>query len=351
MLKPIKINSRLIGDHQSVFIIAELSANHQQNINLAIKTIKAAKKSGADAIKFQTYTADTITFNSTNKYFQIKHGTIWDGTTLYKLYKQAYTPWEWQPKLKKVAGDLGLVCFSSPFDETAVDFLEKMRVPAYKIGSPEIVDIPLLAYIARKKKPMVIATGTASLSDIDLAIKTCQKNGNNKIILLKCVSGYPAPLDELNIRTISFLRKKFKKLIGLSDHSLSINVTVAAVSLGAVVLEKHFILDRQLGGPDAQFSLEPQEFSNMVKAVRETEKILGDYRYKITAEMRRARQFAPSIFVVQDIQKNERFSRENIKTIRPGDGLPPKYYDQIIGKKARRDIKRATPLSLGMIVK
>jgi len=329
-----------------ILIIAEISANHNKSFDLAVKTIKAIKKSGADAVKIQTYTPDTMTINCKNKYFQINKGTLWDGQTLYDLYKKAYTPWEWQPKLKKIAEELGLIFFSTPFDKTAVDFLEKMKVPMYKVASFEITDIPLIEYIASKKKPIIISTGIAELKDIEKAIKACKRMGNNDIILLKCTSAYPAPYEEMNLLTIPDMINRFKLPIGLSDHSMGWEVPVAAVSLGAKVIEKHFILDRKLGGPDSAFSMEPDEFAEMVKAVRNVEKALGKVSYKLSPKVKKSRIFARSLFVVEDIKKGEIFTEKNIRSIRPGYGLHPEYYHKILGKKARINIKKGTPLKL-----
>ncbi len=344
----LRIGNILLGnDH--VFIIAELSANHLQNFDLAVKTIKAMKKSGADAVKLQTYTPDTITIDCDNKYFQIKQGTMWDGKTLYQLYQEAYTPWEWQPKLKKIAEDLGLVCFSSPFDTTAVDFLEGIDVPAYKVASFEITDIPLIEYIASKGKPVIISTGIATLSDIEEALAACRRAGNNQIGLLKCTSEYPTPLEDLNLRTIPDMARIFNVVVGLSDHTQSISVPVAAVTLGARIIEKHFILDRNWGGPDSAFSLEPDEFKAMVKSVRETEKGLGEVKYELNEKIIKSREFSRSLFVVKDMKTGAIFTDVNVRSIRPGFGLAPKYIKDIIGKKAKRDIKRGTPLSMDLI--
>ncbi len=329
-----------------VFIIAELSANHNHDFELAVKTIKAIKDSGADAVKLQTYTPDTITIDCDNEYFQIKSGTLWDGKTLYELYKEAYTPWEWQPKLKKIAEDLGLICFSSPFDKTAVDFLEEMNVPAYKIASFEITDIPLIEYVASKGKPVIISTGIAALSDIEEAINACKRMGNERIALLKCTSAYPAPLEEINLKTIPDIRKTFGTIVGLSDHTLGCSVSIAAVALGAQIIEKHFILDRKLGGPDATFSMEPEEFKLMVKSIREIEKALGKVNYELTEQAEKSKIFARSLFVVKDIKKGEVFTEENIRSIRPGYGEHPKFLQNIIGKKAVRDIKKGTPFNM-----
>jgi pseudaminic acid synthase len=348
-MNSIKIIDKEIGNNNPVFIIAELSANHLQNFNLAVETIKAAKKSGVDAVKLQTYTPDTITINSENEYFQIKQGTIWDGTTLYQLYKEAYTPWEWQPELKKTAEDLGLICFSSPFDNTAVNFLENIGVPAYKVASFEITDIPLIEYIASKGKPVIISTGIATLADIEEAVNACKRMGNNQIALLKCTSAYPAPLEDVNLRTIPNLSETFKVVVGLSDHTPGTSVPVAAVALGAKIIEKHFILDRNLGGPDAAFSLEPEEFKEMVEAVRDVEKALGEVSYELTDKMKKSREFSRSLFVVEDINAGEAFTEENIRSIRPGFGLHPKYIKRILGKKAKRYLKKGTPLDWDLI--
>lgn len=340
----IKVADKFIGDNSSVFIIAELSANHLQNFNLAVETLKAIKEAGADAVKLQTYTADTITIDSDNELFRIKQDTLWDGTTLYKLYEQAYTPWEWQPKLKQIAEELKLICFSSPFDKTAVDFLERMNVPAYKIASFEITDIPLIEYIASKGKPVIISTGIATLSDIEEAINACKRMGNEHVALLKCTSEYPSPLEEINLKVIPNLKETFRTVVGLSDHSLGISVAIAAVALGAKIVEKHFILDRNLGGPDSKFSLEPQEFKTMVNAIREVEKALGVVSYELTDKMKRSREFSRSLFVVDDIQEGELFTEKNVRSIRPGFGLHPRYLNYVLGKQAIKSIDKGTPL-------
>lgn len=345
----LKIGNRTVGDDYPVFIIAELSANHIQDFDIAVETIKAIHDSGADAIKLQTYTADTMTINSDNEYFQIKQGTLWDGKTLYQLYQEAYTPWEWQPKLKKIAEDLGLICFSSPFDKTAVDFLEGMNVPAYKVASFEITDIPLIEYIASKGKPIIISTGIATLSDIEEALAACRREGNNNIALLKCTSSYPAPIEEMNLRTIPNMADTFKTVVGLSDHTSSISVSIASVALGAKVIEKHFILDRKLGGPDAAFSIEPDEFRSMVKAVREVEKALGEINYELTGSSIKNREFSRSLFVVKDMNKGEIYTNENVRSIRPGFGINPKHLKEIIGRKARTKIKKGTPMTWNLI--
>ena len=347
----IKIGDKEIGHDKPVFIVAELSCNHRHDYKIAVKTIKAIKETGADAVKFSTDKPDKITIDCDNKYFQIKQGTIWDGTTLFKLYKETDTPWEWQPKLKKIAENLGLVCFSTPSDNSGVDFLDSIKVPAYKIASFEITDINLIEYIAKKGKPIIISTGIAKKNEIKDAINICRKVGNNKIILLKCTSSYPALPEEMNLNMIPEMRERFKVNVGLSDHSLSPIVPISAVSLGADVIEKHFILDRNLGGPDGPFSMEPKEFKKMVEDIRETEKALGKITYSLSARSKKNRQFSRSIFAINNIRKGEIFTEENIRSIRPGFGLLPKYLNDILGKKAIVDIDRGTPLSFGDIDK
>lgn len=345
----IEILGRKIGEGLPVFIVAELSANHLQDFDIAVKTIKAMKEAGADAVKLSTETPDTLTIDCKNKHFQIKHGTLWDGVTLYELYKKTYMPWEWQPKLKKIALDMGLLWFSTPTDKSSADFLEKIDAPAYKIASFEITDIPFLEYIARKGKPVILSTGIATLSDIEEAVNTCRKAENNKIAILKCTSVYPAPFEEVNLRTIPHLAERFKTVVGLSDHTSGTSVAVGAVVLGAKIIEKHFILDRKLGGPDADFSLEPHEFKKMVKAIREVEKALGKVSYKITDAISKNKIFCRSLFVVKDMEKGEHFTEENVRSIRPGGGLPPKYLDQILGKKAVKKIPKGSPLSFDLV--
>jgi len=341
----LNIENHYIGLGHPVFIIAELSANHLQNLDLAVNTVKAMKESGADAVKLQTYTPDTITIDCNNEYFQIKQGTIWDGRTLYQLYQEAYTPWEWQPKLKKLAEDLGLICFSTPFDRSAVDFLESMDVPAYKVASFEITDIPLIEYIASKQKPIIISTGIATLADIEEALQACKRTGNDQIALLKCTSAYPAPFEDANLRTIPDMAIRFSSVVGLSDHTLGISVPLAGVALGAKIIEKHFILDRNLGGPDAPFSLEPDEFKAMVTAVREVEKALGEVSYDLNERAKRSREFSRSLFVIKDTKPGEILTHENVRSIRPGYGLHPRHLKDAVGKKAKKAITRGTPLA------
>jgi pseudaminic acid synthase len=345
----IKIGNFNLSAESKTFIVAELSANHNQKFEIALETVKAAKECGADAVKLQTYTADTLTIDSQRSYFQIKQGTLWDGKTLYQLYREAFTPWEWQPQLKKTANQLGLECFSSPFDKSAVDFLEKMEVPAYKVASFEISDIPLIEYIASKGKPVIISTGIATLEDITEAIQACQRMNNHQIIILKCTSAYPAPLDEINLKTIPHLQESFKCMVGLSDHTVGIAVPIAAVALGAKIIEKHFILDRKLGGPDSAFSIEPADFKNMVQSIRQTETALGNINYDLSERVKKNRIFARSLFVTENIKKGEPFTSRNVRSIRPGHGLPPKYLKEILGKHAGRDIEKGTPLSFDLI--
>ncbi len=345
----IKIDNFEISDSGKTFIIAELSANHNQNKQIAIDTIIAAKKAGADAIKFQTYTPDTLTIDCDNEYFKIGHGTLWDGKTLYSLYQEAYTPWEWHQELFEVAKANDLVCFSSPFDKTAVDFLENLNVPAYKIASFEIQDIPLIKYAASKGKPIIISTGIATLEDIELAVATCKSVGNNDIILLKCTSSYPAPLDLANLKTMVDLKARFNVNVGLSDHTMGNIAPIVATALGGKVIEKHFILDKSIGGPDAEFSLNPAEFAQMVQEVRMAESALGITTYELSEKVEKNRKFARSLFVVKDVKIGEKFTPENVRSIRPGYGLHPKFYEEVIGKVSIKQISAGTPLSLEML--
>ncbi|NFE73496.1 pseudaminic acid synthase [Clostridium botulinum] len=343
-MNKIKIKNKVIGGNNPTFIIAEMSANHLQNFENAVKLIKAVKDAGADAIKLQTYTPDTITIDCDNEYFQINQNTIWDGTTLHKLYREAYTPWEWQPRLKKIAEEEGLICFSSPFDKTSVDFLEKMDVPAYKIASFEINDIPLIEYVASKGKPIIISTGIATISEIHEAINACKKVNNNQIILLKCTSAYPSPMKDMNLKTIPNISETFNVISGISDHTLGIEVPIASIALGAKVIEKHVTLLRADGGPDAKFSLEPHEFKNMVTSVRNIEKALGNVTYELTEKQMNSREHSRSLFIVKDIKKGEKFTTDNVKSIRPGFGLKPKYINDVIGKISNIDIEKGTPM-------
>tara|TARA_A100000171_G_scaffold52492_1_gene71085 strand:+ start:4967 stop:6007 length:1041 start_codon:yes stop_codon:yes gene_type:complete len=344
-----KIGNKEIGGDNPCFIIAELSANHNGELEVALETIRAAKRTGADAIKLQTYTPDTLTIDCDNEYFKIGGGTLWDGKTLYELYGEAYTPWEWHKRLFEVAAEEGLICFSSPFDFTAVDFLEKLNVPAYKIASFEIQDIPLIEYAASKGKPIIISTGIAEEEDIQLAVDTCRKVGNNDIILLKCTSSYPAPLELANLNTIPDLKARFGVEVGFSDHTYGYLAPTVATTLGAKVIEKHFILDKSLGGPDADFSLDVAEFTNMVNQVRDTEKLLGTVSYKISEKVKNNRKFARSLFVVEEVKAGEEITADNVRSIRPGYGMHPKFYSDVLGKRFKSDIARGTPLLLGHI--
>jgi pseudaminic acid synthase len=340
-----KIDNYIIDTQSPVFIIAELSANHNGSLETAIETIKAAKRAGADAIKFQTYTADTLTLDVKNDDFKIKGGTLWDDKYLYDLYKEAYTPWDWHQQLFDVAKEEGLVCFSSPFDKTAVDFLEKLNVPAYKIASFEITDIPLIEYVASKGKPVIISTGIAEIEDIELALEVCKRIGNSDIALLKCTSSYPAPIEEANMIMISDLAKRFNVISGLSDHTMGSTVPIVATVLGAKIIEKHFILDRNIGGPDADFSMVETEFTAMVKAVREAEKAVGVIDYNLTPKQKKGKDFSRSLYVSDDIKMGEVFTEDNIRSVRPGFGLHPKYYSQLLGTTATKNYKKGDRLS------
>ncbi|MDA8090432.1 MAG: pseudaminic acid synthase [Nitrospiraceae bacterium] len=344
----IRISNSLIGKDSPVFLIAEMSANHNQSFDDAVTIIRAAKEAGADAIKIQTYTPDTITIDSNKEYFRIKGG-LWDGENLYGLYKKAYTPWEWQPRLKKIADELGIILFSTPFDKTAVDFLHEMDVPAYKVASFELVDIPLIEYISSKGKPVIMSVGMATLGEIEDAVKAARNAGAPEIALLKCTSAYPAPYDEINLRTIPHLASAFDVVAGLSDHTTGIAVPVASVALGAKIIEKHFTLSRARGGPDAAFSLEPHEFKAMAEAIRAAEKAVGTVHYGLAEGEKASRVFRRSLFVVRDIKAGEIFTEENVRSIRPGHGLAPKYVKKVLGKKAAKDIEKGTPLSWDML--
>lgn len=340
---------KTIGLDQPAFIIAEMSANHGRDIKKAFKLIDAAAEAGADAIKLQTYTPDTITIDSDRPEFRIKVNEAWKNQTLYSLYGKAYTPWEWQPKLKKYAESRGLICFSTPFDPTAVDFLEKINVRLYKIASFEVTDIPLLERIGRTKKPVIVSRGMSSLTELELAIKTLRSRGCPSIAILHCISSYPADYDEMNLLTIPDLAKRFKVVAGISDHSPGIVVPITAVAIGAKIIEKHIILKKSDGGPDAAFSLETDEFKKMVQAVRQAEAALGKPSYGPGLKESENIIFRKSLFAVEDIKKGEKFTARNIRSIRPGHGLEPKYLKKIIGKKASCDIKKATPLSWRLV--
>lgn len=343
-MKEIKINNTVISQNSQCYIIAEMSANHNGSFDNAVELIKQCAETGVDAIKLQTFTADTITLDCDNKYFQINQGTLWDGRTLHDLYKEAYTPWEWQPKLKKIAEDLGVALFSSPFDKSSVDFLEEMNVDAYKVASFEITDIPLIEYIASKNKPVIISTGIATLTDIEKAVNACMRVGNNDIILLKCTSAYPATYEEMNLKTMGNLSETFNVTTGLSDHSLGIEIPIAAVALGAKVIEKHVTLRREDGGLDAAFSLEPHELKAMVTAIRNTEKALGKVTYNLSEKAIKSREFSRSLFIVKDINCGEAYTEDNVRSIRPGYGMHPENLGEVLGKTATMDMKKGTPL-------
>ncbi len=332
---------------KNCFIVAEISANHGQNFKRAITLIKKAKECGVDAVKFQAYTPDTVTIDIDNKYFRIRHPQ-WGGQTLYQLYKKAYTPWKWFKKLKKVADDLGILFFATAFDKTAVDFLEELGVSLHKIASFELVDLPLIEYMAKTKKPLILSTGMATISEIKEAVNTAKDAGAKNITLLKCVSTYPAQPEEMNLKTIPHMRDKFKCSIGLSDHTLGIGVSIAAVTLGAEIIEKHFTLSKSNKGPDSFFSIEPEELKKLVGNVRIVEKSLGEVHYGLTKKEQKSKVFRRSLFAIENIQKGARFTEDNISSIRPAYGLAPKYLESIVGKIAKKDIKKGTPLSWGM---
>lgn len=345
-----KIGEFNIGDDNPVFIIAELSANHNGSLSTAVETIKAAKRAGANCIKLQTYTADTMTIEANQDDFKIK-GTIWDGQYLHNLYKEAYTPWEWHKQLFNTAKNEGLECFSSPFDISSVDFLEDLDTPAYKIASFEITDIPLIEYVASKGKPIIISTGIAELEDIELAVNTCRKMGNYDIALLKCTSSYPAPIEEANLLMIKDLAKRFGVKSGLSDHTMGSTAPVVATALGAKIIEKHFILDRSIGGPDASFSMNEQEFTDMVQAVRNAERALGEINYSLTEKQKKGKDFSRSLYIVKDISEGETITEEHVRSIRPGFGLHPMYYNEIIGRAINQSVKRGDRMKLEYLKK
>lgn len=349
MNKEFKIGKKTISESSPCFIVAEISANHNQDYSRAVEILHAAKEAGADAVKLQTYTADTITIDCDDPCFQIQEGTIWDGTTLYRLYQEAYTPWEWQPKLMEEANKLGMECFSSPFDFTSVDFLEKMQVPAYKIASYEINDIPLIRKIAKLHKPIIFATGIAYPEDIERALQVCREEENEDIILLKCVSSYPTPYEAVNLNVIPTLAKTYDCLAGLSDHTMGTIVSAGSIPLGAKMIEKHLTLRRADGGPDSAFSMEPEEFASMVRDIRILEKALGSSEYTLTDTQRLEHGGSRSLFAVQDIQPGELLTPENIRSIRPGNGLHTMYYEEVLGKTAKSFLKKGTPLSWDLI--
>lgn len=333
---------------RNTFIIAELSANHNGNIETAKQTILAAKEAGADAVKLQTYTADTLTIDSRKDCF-VQKGGLWDGYSLYELYQKAYTPWEWHKELFDYAASLGLCCFSTPFDNTAVDFLEEVGTPIYKIASFEITDTNLIRYAASKGKPMIISTGVATLNDLELAVRTCREVGNDDITLLKCTSAYPATLEMANLRLIPEIRKRLGVRVGVSDHSMTDTIATTAVALGATVIEKHLILDRNMGGPDSGFSMEPAEFARMCTNVRNVEKCLGSAEFPMNPDTIPGRDLCRSLFICEDMKKGDTLTAANLRSIRPGIGLHPSYLNQCIGKKVNRDIEKGTPFSLDYI--
>lgn len=330
-------------------IVAELSANHNHDIKIALDSIRAAAESGADAVKIQTYTADTMTINSDKDQFIVKGGTLWDGRSLYDLYQEAFTPWEWHRELDEYAKSLGLLFFSTPFDKTAVDYLESMENPIFKIASFEITDMPFIKYAASKGKPMIISTGIATIQEIEDAVEACRSVGNHDITLLKCTSSYPAPIEDANLATMVNMKDTFGVKVGLSDHTLGSDVAISAAALGAEVIEKHFVIDRAIGGPDADFSMEPLEFKNMVKSIRNVEKAIGKVTYSLTDNKKNSRKFSRSLFIVEDIKAGEILTKENVRSIRPGAGLHPKHYHNVLGQKALVDIPKGTPLDWTLI--
>ena len=345
----IKIGARTVGSGEAVYVIAEVSANHHQSFDEAVKIIHAAKAAGCDAVKLQTYTADTITIACDREPFRVDGGTLWDGRNLHDLYAEAYTPWDWQPKLKTIANDLGMDCFSSAFDATAVDFLEEMGVPAHKVASFELVDIPLIQKMARTGKPLILSTGMATVEEIEEALQAARAAGATQIALLKCSSAYPAPTEEMNLRTIPELARRFEVPAGLSDHTMGIEIPVAAVALGACIIEKHLTLSRSAPGPDSAFSLEPHEFKAMVDAVRIAEKALGEVSFGCSAKEASSRAFRRSLFVVQDVKRGDLFSEENVRSIRPGQGLHTRHLPEVLGRRAACDIARGTPLNWELV--
>ncbi len=349
MNKKIIIDGHCISEDSPTFVIAEMSANHLMDFDRAVAIMQAAKDAGADAIKIQTYTPDTITLDCDDPCFQITQGTIWDGTTLHKLYETAYTPWEWQPKLQRIAKEMGLVFFSSPFDLSSVDFLEEMDVPVFKVASFEINDIPFIRKIARTGKPIIMSTGIAYLADIELALKTCREEENENVILLKCCSAYPTPYEDLNLKTIPSMKEVFDCVVGLSDHTMGCAVAGAAVAVGAKVVEKHLTLSRADGGADAAFSMEPQEFKQMVDQIRIIEKAMGRVTYDLTPKQKASRDHSRSLFIAKDMKAGDVFTPENLRSVRPSCGLHTKYYEELLGKKIRKDAKLGTPMSWELV--
>ena len=348
-MKSIKIGNYTINQESPVFIIAELSANHNGSIDTAIETVKAAKRAGANCIKLQTFTADTITLDSKKEDFKISQGTLWDGQYLHDLYKTTHLPWEWHEKIMEVAKEEDLICFSSPFDPTSIEFLESLNVPAYKIASFEITDIPLIELAASKGKPVIISTGIAEQEDIELALDACKRMGNNDIALLKCTSSYPAPIDEANMSMVKDLAERYDVISGLSDHTMGSTVPVVATALGAKIIEKHFILDRSIGGADASFSMNEAEFTAMVKAVREAESAVGVISYNLTEKQKKGKDFARSLYIVEDMEAGDIITKENVRSIRPGFGMHPKFFKDVLNKKVVADLEKGTPLKVSFI--
>ncbi len=349
-MKTIEIKDRIIGEGHPAYIIAEMSANHAGSIENAKQIIRKAKECGADCIKIQTYTPDTLTIDCDNEYFKINDGT-WEGENLYSLYGKAYTPWEWQAELKAEADSLGLDFFSTPFDKTAVEFLESIGIEFYKIASFELVDIPLIEYVASKGKPIIMSTGMGSFEEIEDAVNTVSGQGNKALALLKCSSAYPAVPDDMNLKTMQHMSESFNVPVGLSDHSMGSIGAVTAVAMGACIIEKHFCLSREIDNPDASFSMEPGEFKKMVEDIRIAEKAKGIVSYDVSAKEKESMVFRRSIFAVRDIKKGEIFTEENIQCIRPGHGIKPKYYKEVLSKQAVRDIKRGVPIQFNLVSK
>lgn len=348
MKKEFQIGKRMIGENYPCFCVAEMSGNHLKDYNRAVEIIHAAKEAGADAIKLQTYTADSLSVDCDNQYFQI-HGGLWDGMTEYKLYEEASTPWDWQPRLQEVAESLGLECFSSPFDSASVDFMEQCKMPAYKVASYEINDIPLIRKIAALHKPVILATGVAYPEDIERALQVCREEGNEAVMLLKCVSAYPTPYEEINLAMIPDLAKKYDCLVGLSDHSMGSVVPTGAAALGIKMVEKHLTLRRADGGPDGAFSMEPEEFKEMVQNIRILEKAMGISEYGLTEKQKKEHNGSRSLFAVKDIQAGEKLTPENVRSIRPHYGLHTMYYEDVLGRTAVRDIAKGTPLAWDLL--
>ena len=349
MMREFQINDRPIGPGRPVYVVAEISANHNHDFEKAVNIVKAANEAGADAIKLQTYTADTITIDARQDHFRVGGGTLWDGKTLYDLYREAYTPWEWQPKLKRVANDLGMDLFASAFDATSVDFLDQIGVPAHKVTSFELVDIPLIQKMAATGKPLILSTGMATAEEIEEAVAAARKAGAKQIALLKCTSSYPAKPEAMNLRTIPELMRRFEVPVGLSDHTMDVAAPVVAVALGACIVEKHLTLSRNTPGPDSAFSLEPAEFKAMVHAVRTAEKALGELHFGLGASEEKSRAFRRSLFVTADVRQGEAFTDRNVRSIRPGHGLHTRHLPEVLGRRAARNIERGTPLSWELV--